>query len=428
MKAGRESLCRRLTRETLMLLLAFLLVLFSVGGALIVWPLLNTATADLARVMQAAVDRHGAEPVLAQASGWDAEAEIWLQVRVPDGLRQSYLPFTHVLSRILTERMGRDIAVQVDSEGRYWAPLAGRGGIVWVGFDPGRVGTRPPLMLVLLALVLVGLALGFSVLVASRMTQPLAQLIDASARLGRGDTDVRVPEAGPREIAALAQAFNTLAGRLRELLDNRATLLVGLSHDLRTPLARLRLSLEMLEDAGDAELVAGMERDLDALKALLDDVLALERGLHLERGRQVRVDSVLKDVVEAVRRAGHTVEWDARPCALEVSELALRRVLENLIGNALRYGDSAPIALNVRCGERSVNLEVADRGPGIPVGQREAVLRPFYRLDAARSSHTGGHGLGLAIVQQICRAQGWRIDLCERKGGGLLAVVEIGSA
>lgn len=426
MSAERESLCRRLTRETLLLLLAFLLILSSLGGALIVWPLLSTATTDLARVMQITADRRAAQPGVMPAPVWDEVAALWLQTQTPDGLRPSYLPFAHVLGRALTRRAGREVSVQVDPQGRYWAPLQAGGNAVWVGFDTQRVGTRPPLMLLLLALVLVGLALGFSVLVASRMTRPLAQLIAASARLGRGDTDVRVAETGPREIAALAQAFNTLAGRLRELLDNRATLLVGLSHDLRTPLARLRLSLEMLEGTHDAELVAGMERDLEALKALLDDVLALERGLHLERGRQARVDAVLADVVAAARRAGHRIEWSGQSCARAVSEIALKRVLDNLIENAARYGGTAPITVTAVGSADGAILEIADRGPGIPAAQRSAVLRPFYRLDASRSSGTGGHGLGLAIVQQICRAQEWGIELADRDGGGLRVVLRLG--
>lgn len=426
MKTERESLRRRLTRETLLLLLAFQLILFGVGGALVVWPLLNTATADLARVMQAAAARWAAAPDTAQTLVRDAESALWGQVHEPVGLGHSYLPYAYVLGRTLSMRTGAAVDVQVDRDGRYWARLPGRRDGVWVGFDAERIGTRPPLMLMLLALVLIGLALAFSVLVARRMTQPLTQLIDASARLGRGDTDVRVPETGPREIAALAQAFNSLAGRLRELLDNRATLLVGLSHDLRTPLTRLRLSLEMLEGARDAELVAGMERDLDGLKVLLDDVLALERGLHLERGRQVRVDAVLAAAVDAARRAGHAVEWNERSCAQEISELALKRVLENLIENAVRYGGPAPVTVELDCTASGVSIAVADRGPGIPADQREAVLRPFHRLDTSRSSGTGGHGLGLAIVQQICRAQGWRIELAAREGGGLRAVVRLG--
>lgn len=424
MTRAPESLCRRLTRETLILLLVFQLMLFAVGGKLIVWPLLNTATADLARVMEAAAARWpDASPNTGPTAFRDADSALWMQAQEPVGLRRSYLPYAYVLSRTLSARAGETVDVKVDLDGRYWARLPARGGAVWTGFDIVRLGTRPPLMLMLLVPALIGLALAFSVLVARRMTRPLSQLIAASARLGRGETGVRVGEDGPREIAALAQAFNTLAGRLRELLDNRTTLLVGLSHDLRTPLTRLRLALEMLGDS-DAELVAGMQRDLDALNALLDDVFALERGLHLEQGRRVTIETAVTGVVAAARQAGHAVDYDAVACDVEVSDLALTRVLENLVQNALRYAPAAPVAVRLACRAGGAVVEVADRGPGIPADQRAAVLRPFYRLDASRSA-AGGSGLGLAIVQQICRAQGWEIELGDRDGGGLRAVLTI---
>lgn len=429
MTRAPESLCWRLTRETLILLLVFQLIVFGIGGALIVWPLLRTATADLARVMQAAAARWpdgpntapNARPTLFR----DTDSALWMQVQEPVGLRRSYLPYAYVLSRTLSARTGGIVDVRVDTNGRYWARLPARGAAVWVGFDAVRVGTRPPLMLMLLAPALIGLALAFSVLVARRMTRPLSQLIAASARLGHGETDVRVNEDGPREIAALAQAFNTLAARLRELLDNRTTLLVGLSHDLRTPLTRLRLALEMLGDSADAELVAGMQRDLAALKALLDDVFALERGLHLEQGRRVTVEAAVAGVVAAARQAGHAVDYDATRCTAEVSDLALTRVLENLIENAARYAPAAPITVRLACRAGDAVVEIADRGPGIPADQRTAVLRPFYRMDASRSAPAGGSGLGLAIVQQICRTQGWEIELGDRDGGGLRAVLTI---
>lgn len=425
MKRAPESLCRRLTRETLTLLLVFQLIVFSVGGALIVWPLLNTSVADFARVMQSAADRWRDAASAASVPTRDAEAVLWLQSAAPAALRPSYLPYVHVLSRRLTADAGQPVAVRADPQGRYWARLPRRsGGDVWIGFDAERVGTRPPLMLAVIAFALIGLALAFSVMVARRMTQPLGDLIRASTRLGQGDTSVRVPETGPREIAALAQAFNTLAAQLRELLDNRATLLIGLAHDLRTPLTRLRLALEMLDPARDDELSAGMERDLDALKDLLDNVFALEQGLHLEQGRRVRIDAVVADVVTA-HQSGHAVDYTEAVCATEVSELALRRVLENLIENAARYGGPAPITVTLACADGIAVVEVVDRGQGIPVDQRAAVLRPFYRLDASRSAAAGGSGLGLAIVQQICRAQGWTITLGEREGGGLRAVVTI---
>lgn len=427
MKRATETLRRRLTREALILLLLFQGITFTAGAVLIVRPLLQAATGDLAIVMRQAAERWVERATDTTATDGistpfeDTTAALWLQHQAPIGLRDSYLPFAWVLGDALAAAAGLPgtVLVQVGADQRYWAPLHLPQQTVWVGFDAERIGTRPPLLLALLALALTGLALSFSILVASRMTRPLRQLVTASERLGCGDTEVRVPEQGPAEVAVLAHAFNTLAARLRELLDNRTTLFVGLSHDLRTPLARLRLSLEMIEGGANAELVTGMARDLDTLKRLLDDVLALERGLHLERGQQACIGTILAEVVDAVRRAGHDVEWTAMPCDLAVSELALRRVLENLIENALRYGGPAPLTVMLQCAATGATLEIADRGPGIPADQREAVLRPFYRLESSRSHDTGGSGLGLAIVRQICSSQGWTLTLLDNPGGGL---------
>lgn len=417
-----EGLRQRLTRELVILLLLFQLLVFIVSGVLIVRPLLNAATADLAVVMQSAAHAWLAEREAQVRHSNDQANALLLQLDEPLLIRDSYLPFARVLGQSLSERVnqGAPTPVRIDAQGRYWAPLHLPQATVWVGFEAQRIGTRPPLLLALIGLLLVVLAVAYSRWVAWRVAQPMRALVKASQRLGQGDTKVRVAETGPREMVILAQAFNALAERLRELLDNRATLLVGLSHDLRTPLARLRLALEMIEGTANQRLVAGMVRDLDAVNALLDDVLSLERGLHLEAGQQASVSVIIEQLLQTYR-ALHTIQWQPCDCPVEVSERALQRVLDNLLSNAIRYAGQQPVELRLDCAADAVCIEIIDKGPGIPAAERKTVMRPFYRLENSRNNQSGGSGLGLAIVQQICRAQAWRFELADNQPAGLIA-------
>jgi two-component system osmolarity sensor histidine kinase EnvZ len=180
----------------------------------------------------------------------------------------------------------------------------------------------------------------------------------------------------------------------------------------------------MLDDA-DPAMVTRMEHDLSEMNQLITDMLAFARALQTDETTECDLNTVLSELAEQVAPLG-PVEWQPqKPCKARVGESALRRIVSNLLENARRYGGDTPVSLVLECQPGRVRIGVLDRGPGIPAEEREAVFRPFYRLETSRSREGGGSGLGLAIVAQLADAYGWKINLEEREGGGLAVWVEI---
>ncbi|USF88055.1 ATP-binding protein [Candidatus Endoriftia persephone] len=218
-----------------------------------------------------------------------------------------------------------------------------------------------------------------------------------------------------------------MSQQVKELLANRTLLLAGISHDLRTPLTQVQLALEMLPDeGGDAELMAGIKRDLATINRLISETMQI--SLELEKQEQVQTDitNVLDDIIQAARSGGKEIEWVGnRSCMRKLNPLALRRVVTNLLENAIRYGDAKPVKVELECDDSLLTIRIQDQGPGIPADQRESVFRPFYRLEKSRSTTTGGSGLGLAIVRQLADANGWEVNLQPAFRTGTVALITI---
>jgi len=294
-----------------------------------------------------------------------------------------------------------------------------------VGLPHERIGPRPlhALLVSLVGGMLLSLAAAWWL--ARRTTRPLQRLEQAVTSLGRGQTPERLPETGPREIAALSRRFNEMTKQVEELLAARTVLLAGVSHDLRTPLARLRLAVEMLVRKPSPQLAAQVEGDIEAMDRLIGDVLTLARGLGHEAVQRVMLSEFCTKLVLSIPGAADKVQVETADLALDVPPGALRRILVNLLENALRYGGDQPVNLRSEVEDGCCRIGVLDRGPGIPPDELETVYQPFYRLEASRSANTGGSGLGLAIVRQLVMAQGWQVRLQAREGGGLAAWLEI---
>ncbi|MDX1376391.1 MAG: ATP-binding protein, partial [Burkholderiales bacterium] len=235
-------------------------------------------------------------------------------------------------------------------------------------------------------------------------------------RVGRAHTPVRRAERGPNALRAVAGAYTRWAGYLAALERARATVLAGISHDLRTPLARLRLALEMLE--GDPAVREGIARDVDEIDSVIGQFLDYARGAD-EARVDTDVDALLEDIVEGYRRRGLEVALRAAAGRHAVAPTALRRAVTNLVNNALRHG-GGPVEVQARRAGDACVVEVLDRGPGIPASQVERLKQPFTRLNEARGAE-GGAGLGLAIVERIARAHGGALEFRPREGGGLVA-------
>jgi two-component system osmolarity sensor histidine kinase EnvZ len=213
--------------------------------------------------------------------------------------------------------------------------------------------------------------------------------------------------------------------RISELLDARTTLLAGLSHDLRTPLARMRLALEMLERRPDPAWIARLDSDIGEMNRLIGELLELARGLGQEQAQGIELAPWLETLAERVRESGTAIEVDCLALRIDVPTSALQRVLGNLLGNAQRYAEGSALQIRAEVSPGECRIGILDGGPGIPEAQLDAVFQPFHRVDASRSPTTGGAGLGLAIVQQLAQANGWRVWLENRPEGGLAAWVSL---
>ena len=332
------------------------------------------------------------------------------------------------VERALTAKFGNGVVIagsEQSGEPWHWVAIPSGGRTLWLGFPHSRVGTQP-LVTVLLTLA-AGLILAVlaAAWLARRIVAPLERLDAAAALLGRGERPALLPETGPRELATLAQRVNALVREVHELLDGRTTLLAGLSHDLRTPLARMRLAIEMLSRRPDPALIERLERDIEEMNRLVGDMLELARGLGREAPREIDVGELLEQLAKSAREAGMGLTVAAEPCTVTAAPMALRRLLGNLLSNAQRHSGAGMVELRAQRDGGAVRIGVLDRGPGIPDDQLEAVFRPFHRVDASRSPGTGGSGLGLAIVRQLAQANGWTVSLENRTGGGLAAWVTL---
>ena len=270
------------------------------------------------------------------------------------------------------------------------------------------------------------LALALSLLAAyvivSRLNRPLRALARAAGTIGEGKTPDPVPESGPEEIRTLSRAFNQMSQDLARLDADRTLFLAGVSHDLRTPLSRLRLGLEM--SGADAQLKDGMTADIEEMDRIINQFLDFARTDGGESPRHADLAALTAEVAEHYRRHGRSVATDLGSVPeLTLQTMAMRRVVLNLVDNALRYGEK-DVGISVRAEDHAVVLEVTDRGPGIPLSEVERLKRPFTRLEVARSDN-GGAGLGLAIVERVVRAHRGSFELLQREGGGLIAQIRL---
>ncbi|MBI4753971.1 MAG: HAMP domain-containing protein [Betaproteobacteria bacterium] len=420
-----------------MLALMFLLFELAAAGAVLgflMLPIARRSADDLAGLMVLAAQTWNELPPQTRA---DFEAELAQSHQLvlrpdiaqpPDDGRR-HRPYLYFLETALDRRVGQPSHLGheiVAGEDWYWAAIPAGERRIGVGFRHGRTGTDP------VSAILAWLALGlFSVLVvawwlARRISRPLADFERAAASVGRGALPELLPETGPRELASLARHFNDMARRVRELLAARTTLLAGVSHDLRTPLARMRLALEMLAKKPNPALIARLDADVEEMNRLIGALLGLARGLESEAATDIDVAALLDELAAAARQGGaQVIVRVAAPMHVLAAPTALRRVLSNLLDNALRYGAGQPVELACEnykgAGEEDAGgcrIGVLDRGPGIPEEQMEAVFLPFHRVEGSRNPATGGTGLGLAIVRQLARANGWEVRLAAREGGG----------
>lgn len=271
-----------------------------------------------------------------------------------------------------------------------------------------------------LVVIILALAAGFWI------ARPLRDLARAIDTLGRDLDAPPLPErSGLLEIRETARAFNTMRTRLQDYLRQRAFMFAAISHDLRTPLTRLRLRLEAVPDP---DLRASMDKELCEIQDMLDEVVRTVRLAQLDDASEapdrVEIMALLESLVDDYRDLGHEVLLSGEvPGVFRLKPRTLRRCLDNLVSNAVRYGEH--VTLQIRRDGPRLRVDVLDDGPGIPEAEQKNVFEPFYRLDRSRNRCTGGHGLGLAIARTFARRCGGEVLLSNRPEGGLCASVQL---
>jgi signal transduction histidine kinase len=266
------------------------------------------------------------------------------------------------------------------------------------------------------------LAALLSVVAARRVVKPLSVLSAAVDHLGGSGDDPAIPPRGPREIEGIIRAFNRMRDRLRRFNEDRTRMMAAMSHDLRTPLTRLRMRIEMTEGLDDQQK---MLDELYVMNGMVESILSFARDDARQEPRSlVDLSALVDGICQDAADAGDPVTFSGpRDVTISCRPTAMRRAISNLVDNAIKYGWKAAVTLAPDAGRAAITVE--DEGPGIPRSEREKVFEPFYRIGSERNPDTGGVGLGLSVTRSIIWEHGGDITLGTRKGGGLMVRVDL---
>ncbi len=337
-------------------------------------------------------------------------------------------PYIPRLEQALRHHTGQLVSVKqsIDDELCFWVDIPQDGQSVKIGFLHERIGPHPAIALV--GIFAIGCVLIFvtSVILARRIIRPITTLSEAVNQLGAGKLSTRIDETGPEELVLLSRNFNMMAQQISQLLSNRSILFGGVSHDLRTPITRMQIALELLEDEENVTLISGMRNDLEEMESLIQQSLELVKGMDEQPAIDMEINKVIEEIVLDYHRQYKIIQWQKSGCGICKLQLnAFRRVMSNLLDNAFDYGDNKPVSLSCLKQTNKLIISISDQGSGIPEDKIETVFQPFYRLDNSRNRKTGGSGLGLTIVKQLCDIHGWKIQLIPHQKQGLEAKLEI---
>lgn len=255
--------------------------------------------------------------------------------------------------------------------------------------------------------------------------RPLKEMTHAAEKLGENIEAEPLVERGPPEVSRAIRAFNTMQRQIQDFLTERTQILAAVTHDLKTPLTRMRLRIEHCEDS---ELKRRLESDLSEMQNLINEGLDLARSMHSHEAYQLidlnaMLQSICDDCLDSGIEARYQVRDEDQEILIQVQPLAMRRILENLIDNAHKYGQQAEISTAVQ--EELIEIHIRDAGPGIPESLLNSVFQPFVRLEESRSRATGGTGLGLAIAGNLIKLQQGSITLNNHPEGGLIATIKV---
>jgi two-component system osmolarity sensor histidine kinase EnvZ len=354
-----------------------------------------------------------------------------LQVLPPGDLpAEQPRPFFALLDRTLTNEIGKQIKQQ------FWIDTVGNSSHVEikVKLDTGILrfiarrsqtyASNSHIFLVWMVGTSVVL-LYVAILFLRNQIRPILRLADAADAFGKGrPAPANFAPRGAREVRQAAQAFLEMRDRIKQHVDQRTTMLAGVSHDLRTILTRFKLELELLGDGPEAR---ALKADINEMQHMLEDYLAFARGDGGEEAKPTNLRELMEEVHAESQLFGKAIDLRLRPrrqdIVLPLKRQAFKRAITNLVSNAARFGDQ--VVIRAATENDWLRIEVDDDGPGVPASERENVFRPFYRLDHARNQDSGNSGLGLAISRDIARSHGGDVALSESSMGGLRAIIRV---
>ena len=361
--------------------------------------------------------------VLRHALGDDTEVHVIRPEGMPESFRSAPRAGRPEMPMMQGPGWGHGMSGMDPGGAFFTVQIALRDG-TWVTFDSylSPQATAVPLRLALTLLILLGTVIVVSLVAVRWVTGPLSALATAAEKLGEDINRPPLPETGPIEAQRAARAFNTMQQRLSRFIADRTRIFTAMSHDLKTPITRLRLRAEMLEDEA---LRAKFAKDLEEMEAMVTQTLDFMRDASTSEAVQ-RVDAMalIESLQTDYQDTGSRVEIEGGiECPYPGRPLALRRCLTNLVDNAIRYGGRATI--KVEDAANRLTIRILDDGPGIPEQELEQAFEPFFRGEASRSRDTGGTGLGLGIARNVARAHGGDLVLRNRPEGGLEAILTL---
>ena len=331
-------------------------------------------------------------------------------------------PFINLIANKIREQLGEETIITVNHYGipGLWISFNVEQDDFWVVIPKIQVDRPFPWHWLGWGAVVGLLSLFGAYLIASRINRPLNLLVYAADRLRNGEPAPRLPEDSMDELQQVSKTFNEMAESLVRLDSERTLLLAGVSHDIRTPLARLRIAVELLDESCES-LKAGMIEDIADMDNIIHQFSDFVRGVEGEPTKMMDINMLLQALQERQARAGRDLKLQlSNAYFIPLRPLAMQRLLDNLVGNAYTYS-KGKVTVESKITVDSIIISVLDNGPGIPPEHAQRLLRPFERMDSARNKNEGGSGLGLAICNRIAKLHRGSLELVNRPTGGLEA-------
>ncbi len=341
-----------------------------------------------------------------------------------------HYPFVRRLEKALKKHTGQNIHIKQSSKdpSYLWIELNLNNEKIDIGFRHNRPGPKPPIALAGIFISASLAILLITLLLVRHITLPLRKIVNALNQFEKQQFYFKIPETGPTELAYLAKSINKMLNEISQLLENRTIFFGGISHDLRTPITRMQIALELLkpETRNNNLLIENLKKDLLEMESLIRQSLEFIKGLDKQSTTEIDLDKTLRETIADYKKRGQSVFLQTNQCGTyKIELLALKRVLSNLLDNAFQYSNNQPVILRCQKNQTHILIKIIDNGPGIPPDKIETVFQPFFRLEHSRNKKTGGSGLGLAIVYQLCQAHKWTIKLTPNNTQGLTATLKI---